>query len=141
MSGHNEDRLEAWLRERLRAGAPEPPVDEVDWPALRARIARRAEPALARLRRTARTATWWDYAARWARPALPAAVAAAAILALLLGRLERAGTRATESATVASAERITVETAIGASPRDEETNALFASADGDVLLREAVTGR
>jgi hypothetical protein len=140
MSGHNEEKLDAWLREQLRAGLPAPPVEEVDWAALRQRIARRAEPQLARLRRSARAAAWWDYAARWAMPALPAAVAAAALLALLLGRMQSAP-QAQTSETVASAQRLTVESAIGASPQDEETSVLFASADRDDLLRAAVTGR
>ncbi len=142
MSGHYEDKLEPWLRERLRAGTPEPPIDEVDWPALRQRIAQRAQPALARLRRSARTAAWWDYAARWARPVLPAAVAAAAILVLMLGRMERAAAPAAQSATVASAaERITVEAAIGATPADAETNMLYGTASQDDLLRAAINGR
>ncbi len=142
MSGHNEEKLEAWLRERLRTALPEPPVDEVDWAALRQRIARRAEPQLARLRRSARAAAWWDYAARWAKPALPAAIAAAAALALLLGRMQTTsqGQATTTVATIATSQRLTVENAIGAAPRDEETSAL-ASADGDELLRAAVTGR
>lgn len=144
MSGHNEDRMEAWLRERLRTALPDPPLDEVDWAALRQRIASRAEPQLARLRRSARTASWWDYAARWAMPALPAAVAAAAVLALVLGRMQATPQTAVSAtvATIAAAPRLTVENAIGASPRDEETSALYApSTDGDELLRAAVTGR
>ncbi len=143
MSGHYE--MEEWLRERLRADAPRPPVDEVDWSALRRRIAQSAEPALARLRRSARTAAWWDYAARWARPVLPAAVAAAAALLLLLGRMESTVEPVPEPTTVASAPassaRLTVETAIGAAPSDEVTNALYVSSDRDALLRAAVTGR
>ncbi len=139
MSGHYE--FEPWLRERLRADAPEPPVDEVDWAALRRRIAQSAEPALARLRRSARTAAWWDYAARWARPVLPAAVAAAAALLLLLARLQSAGTTTQPQAPVASAPRITVEAAIGAAPNDEVTSVLYAASDQDALLREAVNGR
>ncbi len=139
MSGHYE--MEPWLRERLRAEAPEPPVDDVDWTALRRRIAQSAEPALARLRRSARTAAWWDYAARWARPVLPAAVAAAAALLLLLGRLQTASPTPEPQTAVASAPRITVEAAIGAAPQDEVTNALYTSSDQDALLREAVNGR
>ncbi len=143
MSGHNEERMEAWLREQLRTALPDPPVDEVDWAALRQRIARRAEPQLARLRRSARAAAWWDYAARWALPGLPAAVAAAAVLALLLGRMHatQPTVPTTVATAVASAQRITVESAIGASPTNEVTNALYASADRDELLRAAVTGR
>ena len=142
MSGHNEESMEAWLREQLRAALPEPPVDEVDWAALRQRIARRAEPQLARLRRSARASAWWDYAARWAKPALPAAVAAAAVLALLLGRMQTVPQAQSPAvATATQTQRLTVESAIGASPQDEETSVLFASADRDELLRAAVTGR
>jgi len=143
MSGHNEERMEAWLREQLRSALPEPPLDEVDWPALRQRIAWRAEPQLARLRRSARASAWWDYAARWSKAALPAAVAAAAVLALLLGRMQSApqAQSPVESVTINTTQRLTVESAIGASPQDEETSVLFASADRDELLRQAVTGR
>lgn len=136
MSGQREEAIDAYVRQRLREALPEPPVDEVDWAALRLRIARQSELALARLRRSPRGVNWWDYAARWAMPALPAALAAAAVLALLLGRLEQQ--TPPQPTTVASAERITVETAIGATPRDEETSVLFTARDRDALLREAV---
>jgi hypothetical protein len=81
-------------------------------------------------------AAWWDYAARWAVPALPAALAAAAALTLLLGRL--AAPVAAPVSTVATATaRITMESALGAAPRDLET-IVVASTDQDELLRAAV---
>ena len=135
---HGHDEMDAKLREALRGALPQPPVEQVDWPALRGRIARDAEPALARLRRGAMSprAAWWDYAARWAVPALPAALAAAAALTLLLGRL--AAPVAAPVSTVATATaRITMESALGAAPRDLET-IVVASTDQDELLRAAV---
>jgi hypothetical protein len=128
--------MDARLGEALRSALPRPPVEQVDWPALRGRIARDAQPALARLRRGAMSprAAWWDYAARWAVPALPAALAAAAALTLLLGRL--AAPVAAPPTTVATA-RITMEAALGAAPRDLETT-VVASTDQDELLRAAV---
>lgn len=139
MSERQEDRLDARLRSELRSARPEPPLEEVDWAALRERIAQRAEPALARLRRgaAARRATWWDYAARWAGPALPAALVAAAALTLLLGRLVSVP-GATGTQGEAAATRLTLESALGAAPSDTETTMLYASADRDALLRAAV---
>ena len=51
MSGRKDEIgwLDPRLRAELEAALPEPPVDEVDWEGLRARIARGAEPRLARL--------------------------------------------------------------------------------------------
>ncbi|CAA9338158.1 MAG: hypothetical protein AVDCRST_MAG68-2886 [uncultured Gemmatimonadetes bacterium] len=60
----------------LRAAAPEPPVDEVDWERLRGAVRARAELPLARLRR--------DAAPRRTRRWLPLS-AAAAIAAVALG--------------------------------------------------------
>lgn len=141
MSGRHEEEMDARLREALRGAVPAPPVDEVDWGALRERIARDAAPALARLRQSAPgPRSWWDYAARWAVPALPAALAAAAALALLLGRLSTATPQTQPEVASASATRLTVENAIGASPSDAEVTALYASADRDALLRAAVSG-
>jgi hypothetical protein len=138
-SGENQWSDER-LRAALRAALPDPPLDEVDWVALRQRIARDAQPTLARLRFGGRSrSAWWEYAARWAAPMVPAAVAAAAALALLLGRMDRAGTAvpATESAS----SQVALEAAIGATQRDAEARALFASVDQDALLRAAVTGQ
>lgn len=129
------------LRAALRAALPEPPVEEVDWPTLRRRIAREAAPTLARLRWGGRTrGAWWEYAAQWAAPMVPAALAAAAALVLLLGRLDRV-TASTTVAAETTSSQVALEAAIGASQRDAEARALFASVDQDALLREAVTGQ
>ena len=143
MSGRKDEIgwLDPRLRAELEAALPEPPVDEVDWEGLRARIARGAEPRLARLRLGGRArAAWWEYAARWAAPVLPAAVAVAAALALLLGRLDNSTPTAT--ATVASATRSeTQQSVIEAAVSGSSSTVLVATADQDALLRAAVNGQ
>lgn len=148
MTVHNDENEghDARLRALLRGAYPEPPLDEVDWTALRRRIASDAAPRLARMVRTGRARNvWWEYAARWAAPALPAALAAAAALVLVLGRL--VGTVATPVSTGVASEstgttaRVALEAALGASGRDTESRVMFASADEDTLLRMAVTGQ
>ena len=144
MSGRKDEIgwLDPRLRAELEAALPEPPVDEVDWEGLRARIARGAEPRLARLRLGGRArAAWWEYAARWAAPMLPAAVAVAAALALLLGRLDNNSTP-TATATVASATRSeTQQSVIEAAVSGSSSTVLVATADQDALLRAAVNGQ
>lgn len=143
MSGRKDEIgwLDPRLRAELEAALPEPPVDEVDWEGLRARIARGAEPRLARLRLGGRArAAWWEYAARWAAPVLPAAVAVAAALALLLGRLDNSTPTAT--ATVASATRSeTQQSVIEAAVSGSSSTVLVATTDQDALLRAAVNGQ
>ncbi len=146
MSGQQEEneRLDARVRAELAAALPEPPLDEVDWEALRQAIAQRAELRLARLRAGGRARTWWEYEAGWAARALPAAIAAAAALVLLLGRLQRTATPApvTVAATAAStstAAPVTLEAAIGTGTT--ESAVLYASADQDALLRAAVASQ
>jgi len=143
MSGRKDENggLDPRLRAELQAALPEPPVDEVDWEGLRARIAAGAEPRLARLRLGGRArAAWWEYAARWAAPVLPAAVAVAAALALLLGRLDNGTPTAT--ATVASATRgETQPSVIEAAVSGSSSTVLVATADQDALLRAAVNGQ
>lgn len=75
MSEHTHDES---LRELLRANAPAPPFDEVDWGALHARTTARAVPLLRR-----RTVTWWQVLGPRS-PHVRNAVAAAAVVVLLL---------------------------------------------------------
>lgn len=124
------------LAEALRATGPEPPLDAVDWAALRRTITERAALPLARRRGSA---PWWAYAAGWGRAAIPAAVAATIALGLLFGALRHAAAPA--PATQVAAARIQLETALGASPQgDEVTSTVFAAGD-DALVRATVEGR
>lgn len=140
----------------LREAVPEPPVDRVDWRALRSAVLARAELPLARLRRRQR---WWEVTAGWARAAVPAAAAAGVVLALAVGALDRGwGERAlsggrAEVTQVASARgarqpveqtsaRIPLEQALSAgTPQDAITNVLFETAGPDALIRAAVESR
>jgi hypothetical protein len=72
---HADAALKAWLG----AAAPEPPVDDVDWQALHARITDRAVPLLRRQR-----GAWWQLVAGWSPRSIPAAATAAAALLLVL---------------------------------------------------------
>ena len=75
MSEHTPDEM---LRAQLRAQAPAPPFDDVDWAALHTRTTARAVPLLRR-----RSLTWWQVlGARSSH--VRSAVAAAAIIVLLL---------------------------------------------------------
>lgn len=148
MMGHNEENeRDDRLRAELRRALPEPPLNEVDWAALRQRIAVEAAPRLVRLARGPRRNAWWEYAARWAGPALPAAFAAAAVLVLMLGRLVGTAVPATNGAADAAGTgtttRVMLEAALGASGgtgTSTQARVMFASADDDALLRMAVTG-
>lgn len=147
MERNEENERDARLRAELRDALPEPPLHEVDWTALRQRIAQQAAPRLGQLAAAPRVRrAWWEYAAHWAGPALPAAFAAAAALVLVLGRLLNTAVPATTVATetaVATAP-VQLETALGASSTtgsSTESRVMFASADEDALLRMAVTGQ
>ncbi len=146
MERHEDHDQDARLRAQLREALPQPPLDEVDWVALRRRIAADAAPRLARLAARPRVRNaWWEYAARWAGPALPAAFAAAAALVLVLGRLMGTAAPATAGTAVETASatpRMMLEAALGASGTgtSKESRVMFASADDDALLRMAVTG-
>lgn len=52
---HHERQDDTALRQVLRTHAPAPPIDDVDWSALHARITRDAAPLLRR-----RPVTWWQ---------------------------------------------------------------------------------
>lgn len=69
---------DASMQDLLRAHAPLPPVDEVDWPALHGRITDRATPLLRRP-----PATWWQVLGN--RSTHMRHAAAAAGLAVLVG--------------------------------------------------------
>lgn len=79
-----QDGTDARLRSLMRASAPTPPIDEVDWSALHARIAARARPLV-----RPRDRTWWQLLAGWSSRGIPAAVAAAAVAVVMLGSVLR----------------------------------------------------
>lgn len=70
------------LRAHLRAAAPSPPYDEVNFDALQARV-------LAEIRARAlpvAVPSWWEHAAGWGRVAVPLALAASVLCAISLVR-------------------------------------------------------
>lgn len=82
MNDHDIDSSrDAELRDLLQRNTDAPPFDDVDWPALRARITSAAAPLLGmRLP----SATWWQLVAAWSTRGVPvAATAAAAVLVVL----------------------------------------------------------
>ncbi|HEX6940266.1 MAG TPA: hypothetical protein VF158_12705 [Longimicrobiales bacterium] len=76
-----EARTDDALGRALRAAAPEPPLDAVDWERLHGRV-------MAGVRRLAARAPsrrrWWEFAAAWAARGIPLTATAAAAAALLL---------------------------------------------------------
>lgn len=79
MREHTHDES---LRELLRANAPAPPFDDVDWAALHARTTARARPLLRH-----RTITWWQVLGARSTHVRNAVAAAAIIVLLLTGVL------------------------------------------------------
>jgi hypothetical protein len=87
------------LTQALRDAVPPPPVDDVDWPALQARIAAAAAPALAaragpgraqaRAPRPARA--WWQPLAVWSPRGIPVATAATVVLMIAAGAVRSGG--------------------------------------------------
>lgn len=144
------------LGSALRQIVPDPPVERVDWRALRAAVLARAELPLARLRRRQR---WWEVTAGWARAAVPTAAAAGVLLALAVGALDRepsrklspasreavtqvASVRGEAAPAAGTSQRIPLEQALSAgTPQDAITNVLFETAGPDALIRAAVESR
>lgn len=124
---------DAALRALLRANAPEPPVDEVDWNALHARIAQRAQPVL---QRGPGSTSSWHMLARWSPLGVPLTAAAAAIVALLIAS-DAVAPRASAAPladAAASESLVTVEEALTYTITDEERAVLIAGADEAEML-------
>lgn len=78
---HDQERMvDPAFRAALRHAAGEPPLEEVDWDALRSSIGARAALPLARRRAGAQRS-----GTRWARALIPLAAAASVALAVWLG--------------------------------------------------------
>ena len=92
MHEHHDDDA---LRALLQSATPAPPVDDVDWQRLHARITAGATPLL-----RARTQSWWGLVASWSGRAGSAAAAAAAALLLLLSQVSRPAPAGNEFFTV-----------------------------------------
>lgn len=75
-SNEDEPARDARLGQLLRSVVGEPPLGEMDWPALAARIG----DAI----RSPHAAPWWSHVERWKRRALPLALAAGLVGAVAL---------------------------------------------------------
>lgn len=126
------------LQKALRDLDGEPPLEQVDWVALRRSISDRAEMPLARRRRAQRTAP-----RRWLQLLIPAAAAAGLALVAIFG-VSRSGSDAAPLVSASEAARtgfITAEEALRADLSDDEFVLLVAGLDdSDALLRLAVEG-
>ena len=123
---------DAALRALLRANAPEPPVDDVDWNVLHARIALRAQPVL----RRGPGNTSWHMLARWSPIGVPLTAAAAAVVALLIATdaIAPRETRAPLADAAVYESFVTVEEALTYTITDEERAVLIAGADEAEML-------
>lgn len=124
---------DAALRALLRANAPEPPVDEVDWNTLHARIAQRAQPLL---QPDIGALSSWHLLARWSAAGVPLTAAAAAIAAFVIAS-DAIAPRATSAelpVATASESFVTVEEALTYTITDEERAVLIAGADEAEML-------
>lgn len=126
------DNRDIALRALLRATAPEPPADSVDWAALHTRIEARARPLL---RRAPRIATW-QLLARWSPRAVPmTAVAAAAVVLLIVsGVIAPRATPARALDAAVTASFVTVEEALTYGTTDDARAILIAGIDDNEML-------
>ena len=129
----DHENHDAALRALLRANAPEPPVDDVDWSSLHARIAQRAQPVL---QRGPGTASSWHMLARWSAIGVPLTAAAAAVVALLIASdaIAPRETVAPLADAAVSESLVTVEEALTYTITDEERAVLIAGADEAEML-------
>ena len=90
------------LTQALRDAVPEPPANDVDWPALRVRIDAAAAPALAaratragaaggRARAARAMRAWWQPLAVWSPRGIPVAAAATVVLMIAAGAVRSGG--------------------------------------------------
>ena len=127
-----EIRPDPLLAAALRSAEGEPPLDAVDWDALRTTVRERAELPLARRRRPARTP-------RWLAPLVPLAAAASVAMALWVGGLT--SDRAAPAAARAASGGVTTEEVLRADVSEQEFRLLVSGrSNPDVLLALAVEG-
>lgn len=129
------DGPDAQLAAALRAALPAVPVDDVNWPALHARISAAAEPLLAQSRPSASVRLHrglWQPLAGWSPFGIPLAAAASVSLLLVSGvlRPDLPGIEA-GSAFVTIEEELVNGLSAGARP-------LLAGADTDAMLDVAL---
>lgn len=136
---HHDPQPDPQIAEALRALHREPPLEEVDWEALRGCIRDRAALPLARRRRQATTPP------RWVRPLLPLAVAASVALALWVGTelgAVRPDAVAVGDSASAPVVQPSVEAAFGADLSEQEFRLLVTGrADPEELLLIALDER
>jgi hypothetical protein len=128
MNGHmfDESRDEA-LADALRSAVPQPPMEEVDWDGLHARITAAALPLA-----EAPAQAWWQPLAGWSPRGIPMAAAATVLLMLgagAIGTAARDGADATSGAISFQTveEELVSGLAIGARP-------LLAGLETDAML-------
>jgi hypothetical protein len=81
-----DDTRDDDLADALRAAVPQPPMEEVDWATLHARITAAARPSA-----TSSAPVWWLPLANWSPRGIPMAAAATVVLMLGAGALGTAG--------------------------------------------------
>jgi hypothetical protein len=81
-----DDTRDDDLADALRSALPQPPMEEVDWDSLQARISAAARPSMA-----ASAPAWWLPLANWSPRGIPVAAAATVVLMLGAGALGTAG--------------------------------------------------
>jgi hypothetical protein len=80
-----DDSRDETLARALQDAAPRPPIDDVDWMALHARITGAAQPQLAQ----PAASPWWQPIARWSPRGIPLAAAATVLLMIGAGLIGR----------------------------------------------------
>lgn len=117
---------DAALRALLREASPEPPMDDVVWKELHARILDRAAPLV-----RGRGGAWWRVLADWSRGAPAAAASAAVLLLVVLGGLFMPDRLADGSGVARLA---TIEEVLAADLDDSAAPLLLAGDDRDDVL-------
>jgi hypothetical protein len=86
-----DDTRDDDLAHALRAAVPQPPMEEVDWDTLHARITAAARPSAARPSAAVSAPAWWMPLASWSPRGIPMAAAATVVLMLGAGALGTSG--------------------------------------------------
>jgi hypothetical protein len=82
-----DDSRDEKLTRALDEALPRPPVDDVDWSALHARIATAAQPLLQPQLVPVVEQAWWLPLARWSAAGIPLAAAASVLLMIGTARI------------------------------------------------------
>jgi hypothetical protein len=127
-----DERRDDVLARALGEALPRPPVDDVDWDTLHARITSSARPLLRRAPAT--RAAWWQPLAQWSPRGIPLAAAASAVLLLGAAWL---GTAAQPAA--AAGEFVMVEEALAVGA-GYEAQPLFAGVETTDMIEAVLFG-